>query len=191
MRKLIVGSNSPRRQELMKQVGFDFKVERLDVDEVIDGHWLPISVAEKLAILKNTAYRVCFENEVILTADTVVINEGEVLGKPKDTQEAFDMINSMQGKTHRVVSAVCISSQDKVVSFSDVVEVEMMSLTEQEILHYVKTYKPLDKAGAYGIQEWIGMIGVSSIKGSFYSVVGMPIHLVYQSLIRDFGISPL
>lgn len=189
-RKLILASGSPRRQQMMKDAGFEFEVRLLEVDEDFDE--MPAAeVAEYLAKKKNLAYHESLtEGEVVLTADTVVVNDGEVLGKPVDEADAMVMIQSMAGKVHQVISAVCLSDGKEIVSFSDVVEVKMTSLSQEEIAYYVRKFKPMDKAGAYGIQEWIGMVGVEKISGSFYSVVGMPIHRVYQSLKNDFGINP-
>ncbi|PIB35846.1 septum formation protein Maf [Reichenbachiella sp. 5M10] len=188
-KKLILGSNSPRRQQLMSEAGFSFEVMGLDVDEQY-GEMPSLEVAEYLAKKKNVAYREVLTDEIVVTADTVVIHEDKVLGKPQSEAEAVEMIQSMSGQVHEVVSAVCISSPETEVSFSDRVRVQMLPLTPEEIQHYVSVYKPMDKAGAYGIQEWIGLIGVGSISGSFYSVVGLPIHRVYHCLKTEFALSP-
>lgn len=190
MQKLIVASNSPRRQQLMKDAGFSFEVHVLDVDESLDDNISNHSVAEFLAEKKNKAYRAIFKDEVILTSDTVVISNGEILGKPVNEKEAFQMIASMSGKSHDVVSGVCISSPSHKVSFSDVTKVQFENLSPEEIEYYIKNYQPFDKAGSYGIQEWLGMVGIQSIQGSFYNVMGLPIHRVYQTLKHEFGISP-
>ncbi|UXP31903.1 Maf family nucleotide pyrophosphatase [Reichenbachiella agarivorans] len=188
-KKLILASNSPRRQQMLRELGMAFEVKTLEVDESY-GDMPADEVAEYLAVKKNQAYRAILDEEVVITADTIVIHQQRVLGKPKSEEEAVDMIRSMASNTHQVVSAVCISDGEKVVSFSDRVEVTMSQLTDEEIHHYVSVYQPMDKAGAYGIQEWMGMVGVEKISGSFYSVVGLPIHRVYQSLKSDFGITP-
>ena len=177
MNKLILASNSARRQQLMRDAGFD---ESIPVEDV----------AEFLAKKKNSMYREFFPKDVILTADTTVIANDKILGKPVDKEEAFHMIKKMAGEIHEVVSGVSISSVENEVSFSDKVEVDLSSLSDDEINFYVENYKPLDKAGAYGIQEWIGMIGINKIKGSFYTVMGLPIHKVYQVLKNDFEIVP-
>lgn len=189
-RKLILASGSPRRQQMLKDAGFEFEVRLIEVDEDFD-EMPAIEVAEYLAKKKNLVYHESLiEGEVVLTADTVVVNDDEVLGKPVNEAEAIAMIQSMAGKEHQVISAICLSNGKETVSFSDVVKVKMTQLTEEEISFYVHKFKPMDKAGAYGIQEWIGMVGVEKISGSFYSVVGMPIHRVYKSLKNDFGITP-
>ncbi|WP_420580605.1 Maf family protein [Reichenbachiella sp.] len=191
MQKLIVASNSARRQQLMKDAGFHFEVHVLDVDETLGEDVSNEMAAEYLAEKKNKAYRAIFKDEVILTSDTVVISNREILGKPLDEKDAFRMIASMSGKSHEVVSGVCISSPEHKVSFSEVTKVQFEDLAPAEIEHYIKNYQPFDKAGSYGIQEWIGMIGIQSIQGSFYNVMGLPINRVYQTLRTEFGISPL
>ncbi|UXX78830.1 Maf family protein [Reichenbachiella carrageenanivorans] len=191
MQKLIVASNSARRQQLMKDAGFQFDVHVLDVDESLEEGVASLEVAEFLAEKKNKAYRALFKDEVVLTSDTVVISKGQILGKPKDEKEAFKMITSLVGYSHEVVSGVCISSPDHKVSFSEVTTVQMRGLSPEEIRYYIKNYQPYDKAGSYGIQEWIGMVGIDSIQGSFYNVMGLPIHRVYQMLKSDFGIYPV
>ncbi|SMD32091.1 septum formation protein [Reichenbachiella faecimaris] len=188
---MIVASNSARRQQLMKDAGFQFEVHVLDVDESLAESIANQAIAEFLAEKKNKAYRAIYKNEVILTSDTVVIANDQILGKPKDEKEAFQMIASMSGKSHEVVSGVCISSADHKVSFSDVTYVQFEDLSPEEISYYIKNYQPYDKAGSYGIQEWLGMVGIQSIQGSFYNVMGLPIHKVYQVLRSEFGISPL
>ncbi|MBU2916329.1 Maf family nucleotide pyrophosphatase [Reichenbachiella agariperforans] len=188
--KLILASNSPRRQQLMQEVGFDFEVKTMEVAEDY-GEMPAEEVAEYLAIKKNDAYRKVLKDEIVVTADTIVVNAGIVLGKPASEQEAVEMIRAMSGGSHAVISAVCISDDQRKVSFSDDVAVKMVALSDEEIQFYVKKYQPMDKAGAYGIQEWIGMVGIEQISGSFYSVMGLPIHKVYQSLKSDFGITPM
>lgn len=190
MQKLIVASNSARRQQLMKDAGFEFEVHVLDVDETLEEDISNEHAAEFLAEKKNKAYRAIFKKEIILTSDTVVLSKGEILGKPSDEKEAYKMISSMSGLSHEVISAVCISGPDHKVSFSDVTQVQFEALSSKEIEHYIKNYQPYDKAGSYGIQEWIGMIGIHSIRGSFYNVMGLPINRVYQVLRSEFGISP-
>ncbi|MEQ9290106.1 MAG: Maf family nucleotide pyrophosphatase [Cyclobacteriaceae bacterium] len=190
MRKLIVASNSPRRQELMAQAGFKFEVLTKDVDESIQNGTSPMDVAKLLAIKKNSQYRASLSDEIVVTSDTVVIADGQILGKPKSAEQAQQMLEGLSGGSHLVVSGVCISTDVKTVSFDDVTVVHFKPLDKEEISYYIEHYKPFDKAGAYGIQEWIGMIAVDRIEGSFYNVMGLPIHKVYQSLAADFGVSP-
>ncbi|MCV9385686.1 Maf family protein [Reichenbachiella ulvae] len=188
-KELVLASGSPRRQQMMRDVGYEFAVRNLDIDESFGDMPAP-EVAEFLAKKKNAACRAMLQDEVIVTADTVVVHDGKILGKPVDEKEACEMIKAMSAQEHQVISAVCISDGEKSLSYSDEVVVTMMPLSKEEIEFYVKQFQPMDKAGAYGIQEWIGMVGVEKISGSFYSVVGMPIHWVYKSLKDNFGIFP-
>lgn len=191
MQPLIVASNSPRRHQIIREAGFRFDVQVLDVDESI-GEGVPANeVAEFLARKKNKAYRAVLGDEIVLTADTVVIMNDHVLGKPATASEAQMMIRALSGQTHEVVSGVCISSVDKVISFSDTTQVTFEPIRREEIDYYINNYQPFDKAGSYGIQEWLGMIGIRSIQGSFYNVMGLPIHKVYQVLKNEFEISPV
>ncbi len=191
MKKLIVASNSPRRQELMRQAGFEFDVFTLDVDEAVEEAMPAMDVALFLAQKKNKAYRQQLASEVVLTADTVVVCDGEMLGKPKNAEDARRMLRMLCGGVHEVVSGVCISSADRQVAFDDTTHVYFKAVSDQEIDYYIDSYRPFDKAGAYGIQEWIGMIAIDKIEGSYYNVVGLPIHKVYAQLRDTFGITPL
>lgn len=190
MKKLIIASNSARRQQLMRDAGYEFEVKVLDVDESLDCSISPLDAAEYLAKKKNLAYTDVFSGRVVLTSDTVVIANNSILGKPKDKHEAFEMIASLSGNSHLVMSGVCISDADHEISFSDATTVQFEELSSNEIEYYINNYQPYDKAGSYGIQEWIGMIGIRSIQGSFYNVMGLPVHRVYQVLKSAFGISP-
>lgn len=183
-RPLIVASSSPRRQYLMKEAGFTFTVEKPDVDESFPAD-LPVDqVAKYLAEKKAEYFRPAMKEEIVLTADTVVILEGKILNKPTDRNEALEMLTHLSGKTHLVMTGVCIISKEKELSFEDTTEVTFQPLTKYEIEYYVDTYKPFDKAGAYGAQDWIGMVAIQKIVGSYFNVMGLPIHLVYQQLVR-------
>lgn len=190
MQKLIVASNSPRRQQLIKELGFTFEVRTLDVDESVETDMVPTLVAEYLAVKKNKAYRTILNDEIILTADTVVIANGQILGKPKSSGEAIEMIHSFNNASHQVVSGVCISAPSKSIQFSETTEVNFSKLSSEEISFYVEQYQPFDKAGSYGIQEWIGMVGVQSIQGSFHNVMGLPVRQVYLALKNEFNLNP-
>lgn len=183
---LILASKSPRRKQLLEQVGFTFDVKTIEFDEVFPEDLETSKVAEYLAIEKNKAHREAFKSGTIITADTVVIFTDKILGKPTDEDEAHKVLKLLSGKIHQVMSGVCISNEEKLISFSNLTEVKFHELTDEEINHYVKTASPMDKAGSYGIQEWIGLIGVEWIKGSYFNVVGLPIDQVYKSLITEF-----
>tara|TARA_R110002096_G_scaffold435022_1_gene659129 strand:- start:568 stop:1098 length:531 start_codon:yes stop_codon:yes gene_type:complete len=175
----------------MAQAGFKFEVFTQDIDESIDNSMPILDVAKFLAEKKNKEYRKLLSQEIIVTSDTVVIAKDQILGKPKNADEARSMLQSMSEGSHSVVTGVCISSDTKMVSFDDVTRVNFNRITLQEIDYYIEKYKPYDKAGAYGIQEWIGMVAIDKIEGSFYNVMGLPIHKVYGCLKNDFDISPL
>jgi septum formation protein len=182
--KIILASNSPRRRELLAGLGLDFEVRVLQgVDERYP-ETLPVDdVAEYIAAEKAEAYRsVMKPDELIITADTVVICDGEVLGKPVDEADACRMLRQLSGKTHHVVTGVCLTTKTAQRRFSVTTEVTFKTLTDEEIHHYVDTYRPLDKAGAYGIQEWIGYIGCTGLKGSYYNVMGLPVQRIYSEL---------
>ena len=184
--KFILGSGSPRRQQLLREAGFDFAVQTIDYDEVFPEHLPAEEVAEYLAKEKNKAQRKTLHDEIVLTADTVVIHQSKVLGKPKDSAEAIRTIRSLSDQTHKVVTGVCISDRSKKISFSVSTEVKFKPLRQEEVTHYVDLFRPMDKAGSYAIQEWIGLIGVEWIKGSFYNVVGLPVSEVYEVLHDEF-----
>lgn len=182
--KIILASNSPRRKELLGGLGITYEVKTLpDIDESypedLDAEEIPLHIARN----KADAYRSMMQpNELIVTADTIVWLDGMVLGKPKDEADACRMLRCLSGKTHQVVTGVCLTTLEKQKCFAAVTDVTFAELTEEEINHYVSQYRPLDKAGAYGIQEWIGYIGVQNISGSYFNVVGLPIQRLYTEL---------
>ncbi len=183
-RPIILASSSPRRQYLMREVGFSFTVEKPDHDESFPVE-LPLEeVARYLALKKAEQFRKSLTQEIIITADTVVILHGTILNKPLNRDEAIDMLTRLSGNTHQVITGVCIMSAEKELSFDDTTKVTFKVLTRQEIEFYIDTYKPYDKAGAYGAQDFIGMIAIERIEGSYFNVMGLPIHLVYQHLIN-------
>jgi septum formation protein len=188
--KLILASNSPRRQELLKNAGFQFDVFTRNIDESIPEKTPIELVAKIISELKNKAYRELLNDEIILTSDTIVVSNDMVLGKPENKKEAAEMLQKLSGKAHDVISGVCISSMQRAIVFDDVTRVFFKELSLEQINHYIDEYQPFDKAGAYGIQEWIGMIGVEKIIGSYYNVMGLPIHKVYDNLKQEFNILP-
>jgi septum formation protein len=168
----------------MKEAGFAFTVEKPDVDESFPEELPADHVAKYLAEKKAGFFRLAMRNEIILTADTVVLFQGKILNKPTDRSEALSMLSALSGNTHKVITGVCILSREKETSFDDTTDVTFQTLTKQEIEFYVDNYKPYDKAGAYGAQDWIGMVAIEKIVGSYFNVMGLPIHKVYQQLIR-------
>lgn len=183
-RKLILGSASPRRRELLMGCGLDFTLgETYKADEVYPAGMPPQDVPQYLAGLKSDAYPLALtDKDILVTADTVVIADGKILGKPHSRDEAISMIEALSGNRHRVVTGVVIRNKVRSEGFSVSSDVWMRKLNREEIEYYVDTYKPYDKAGAYGIQEWIGHVGVERIEGSFYNVMGLPVQALYVKL---------
>lgn len=184
--KIILGSNSPRRKELLSGLDIKFNVKVIPgLEENYPDSLQPQEIPVFLSKQKAEAYLSTLEDQVLLiTADTIVWNETEVIGKPKDREDAIRMLRSLSGHEHQVVTGVCLTTTKKQETFSVVSSVRFASLTDEEIIYYVDKYKPFDKAGAYGIQEWIGYVGVESISGSFYNVMGLPVQRLYQELKR-------
>ena len=182
--KIILASNSPRRRELLAGLGLAFEVRVLEgVDERYPASLPADDVAEYIAAEKAEAYRSVMQpDELLITADTVVICDGEVLGKPVDEADACRMLRQLSGKTHHVVTGVCLTTTNDQRRFSVTTEVTFKPLTDSEIRYYVDNYHPLDKAGAYGIQEWIGYIGCTGLRGSYYNVMGLPVQRIYTEL---------
>lgn len=185
-RSLILASSSPRRQYLMKEAGFIFSVEKPDVEESFPAEMPVTQVARYLSSKKAEYFRPKMNDEVIVTADTVVILDNTILNKPLHRTDAIGMLTMLSGKTHLVMTGVCIISKEKEESFDDTTEVTFKLLSQQEIEFYVDTYKPYDKAGAYGAQDWIGMVAIEKITGSYFNVMGLPINKVYSHLNASF-----
>ena len=184
--KLILASNSPRRKELLGGLGIPFEVRVLQgIDESYPETVPTDKIAEFIATNKAKAYEVAAD-EILITADTVVIVDDEILGKPCDADDARQMLRKLSGKSHHVITGVSLKSYDKQKTFSVDTEVTFKTLSESEIDYYVTRYKPFDKAGAYGIQEWIGYIGVTSLRGSYFNVVGFPVQRIYDELCKSF-----
>ncbi|MCD0454423.1 Maf family nucleotide pyrophosphatase [Chryseobacterium sp. LC2016-27] len=180
--KILLASQSPRRKELLSSLGFDFEVVKIDCEEILPDHIKIEEAAAYLSELKTNAFRTLQKDEVLLTADTVVAYEKQFLGKPKDEMEAREMLQSLSGKIHQVYTGITIKTLDKTITETDVADVEFDEITSEEIDFYIKNYKPFDKAGSYGIQEWLGMAKIKNINGSFYTIMGLPTHLVYKIL---------
>ncbi len=184
-KKIVLGSASPRRQELLKLLAVDFEIRLSNVDEQFDERLPTEEIAEILAKQKSEALKNTIrKDEILITADTIVTKEGRVLNKPNNEKEAFEMLSFLSEDMHEVITGVCISSTEKSISFSVNTKVFFKKLSAEEINFYIKNYKPFDKAGAYGIQEWIGLIGIEEIQGSYFNVVGLPMQKLYQNLIQ-------
>ena len=182
--RVILASNSPRRKELLSGLGIDYEVKTLpgieeSYPDTLKGEEIPLYIASE----KADAYRDSMQpDELIITADTIVWLDGVVMGKPKDEEDARNMLRRLSGKTHQVMTGVCLTTTGFRKSFSTVTDVTFTDLTEEEIHYHVEHYKPMHKAGAYGIQEWIGFVGVQSIAGSYFNVMGLPVQRLYKEL---------
>lgn len=187
--KLLLASSSPRRKELLSQLGYQFETIKIDIDESYPKDLETQYIAEYISAKKANA-QVIGEDEILLTADTIVAMEQEILLKPKSREEAFVMLKNLSGKTHQVYTAFTIKTNSSEVSKTSKTDVELDKMSEDEIKFYIDHYQPFDKAGSYGIQEWLGMAKIKNINGSFYSVMGLPTDLVYKEL-KEMGCFPI
>lgn len=182
-KKIILASKSPRRQELIKGLELPFEVRTFEVDEDFPAHLKEEKIAEFLAHKKAAAYPLPIEtDEVLITSDTIVWVNGHVLNKPESEQEAYNMLKEICGTTHTVYTGVCMRSIHREVVFSDRTDVSVKTLSDEEIWHYITVYKPFDRAGSYGIQDWFGYVAVEKIHGCFYNVMGLPVSKLYEEL---------
>ena len=182
MMKILLASQSPRRKELLSSLGFNFEVVKIDCEEILPDHIKIENAASYLSELKADAFRNLEIDEVLITADTVVAIDDQILGKPLDEGDAKQMLSQLSGKTHQVFTGITIKTISKTFTETDVADVEFDSISDDEIDFYIKNYKPFDKAGSYGIQEWLGMAKIKKMNGSFYTIMGLPTHLVYKIL---------
>jgi septum formation protein len=185
--EILLGSNSPRRNELLTQMDINFTKVSITCDEDFDEKMLSSKVPLYLSQKKSKAYTSLNENQLLVTADTVVINGDTLLNKPSDAKEAEEMLRSLSGKSHDVITGVTLRTHSKEVSFSSTTRVWLDKLMPADIDHYIANYKPYDKAGSYGIQEWFGLSQVNRIEGCFYNVVGLPCSLLYKRLKNDYN----
>ena len=182
--KLILASKSPRRQELLKLMDIDFRIVLKEVDESYPVNLTPEEIAVYIAEKKAYAFDETVSDEVVLTADTIVCVDGIILGKPENAAHAIEMLQMLSGKMHKVITGVCLLHKQKYHSFYDVSEVYFSKLPDEEITGYVNKYQPFDKAGSYGIQERVGLIGIERINGSYTNVVGLPTEKLYRELLK-------
>lgn len=182
-KEIFLLSHSPRRRELLERLGIKFKITTSNVKEVYPHNLSPIEIAKYLSSLKaNNTDIELHANTICISADTVVCLDNKILGKPEDEKESYDMLCSLSGRSHQVITGVTIKGLDKQITFAQKTDVTFNHLSREDILYYIRKYSPFDKAGSYGIQEWIGMIGVKSINGCFYNVMGLPIAALYEEL---------
>lgn len=182
--KIILASGSPRRQQFFKDLDIDFEIRLKEVVEEYPLELKAWEITNYLAELKANAFEGALkDNEILVTSDTIVWHHGNALGKPIDSEDAFKMLQSLSNDTHEVITSVCFKTNEKTITFFETTKVTFQLLTNEAINYYIEHYKPFDKAGSYGIQEWIGVVGISKIEGSYTNVVGLPVHLVYNKLL--------
>ena len=181
--KIILASGSPRRQQFFRDLNLDFEIRIKEIEEVFPPDLKAEAITNYLAELKASAFEgELKENEILITSDTLVWHNGKALGKPTDYEDAFQILKSLSNATHEVITSVCFKTNSKTDTIFEVTRVTFNELSEAQIHYYIENYKPFDKAGAYGIQEWIGFIGVSKIEGSYANVMGLPVDKVFQYL---------
>lgn len=178
---IILGSKSPRRKQLLEGLGISFDVQIIETDETFPEYFQAVEIPIYLAQKKANAFTLK-ENDLLITADTIVWFNGEMYGKPADKADAKRMLKKLSGQSHQVITGVCVTTQNQQKTFHVETDVRFVNLTDEEIEYYIENYKPYDKAGSYGVQEWIGYIGVEEIEGSFFNVMGLPIQRLYREL---------
>ena len=187
-KKIILGSKSPRRKEIMHQAGFEFEIRTKETEEYFPANIAVRQVPEYLAQLKaSDLLNTLSADELLICADTIVLLDGKIYGKPIDYEDAVNMLSSLSNNTHEVISGVCIMTTTNSVTFSDTTKVTFSKLNKTDIENYIQTFMPYDKAGSYAIQEWIGLIGIEQIRGNYYNIVGLPIHKIIEAL-REYEI---
>ena len=183
--KLILASGSPRRQQFFKDLDLDFEIRLKEIEEIYPNYLKANEITDYLAVLKANAFEgELNENEILVTSDTIVWHNNKALGKPKDYDDSFQILKTLSNETHEVITSVCFKTSKKSTVFHEITQVTFSILSDESIHYYLKNYQPFDKAGAYGIQEWIGFIGVSKIEGSYTNVMGMPTNKVFDYLIN-------
>lgn len=182
--KIILASGSPRRQQFFRDLDLDFQIRIREVEEVFPPHLQSYEITNYLAQLKANAFDDLNSDELLITSDTLVLLDGKTLGKPSSEEDAVKMLQNLSGKTHEVITSVCFKTKIKTEVIYEITKVTFSELSLESIQYYITKYKPLDKAGSYGIQDWIGLIGISKIEGSYTNVVGLPTEKVYQYLLK-------
>jgi len=180
---VILASGSPRRQQFFRDLDIDFSIQLKEIEEIYPENLKGVAITDYLSNLKSDAFSALNDKDLLITSDTIVWLEGKALGKPKDAKDAFTMLRAMSGKKHEVITSVCLKSTSFQKIINDITIVTFKELSDDEIHYYINNYKPFDKAGAYGIQEWMGFIGIEKIEGSYFNVVGLPVHKLYKELM--------
>ncbi len=183
--QIILASKSPRRKELLNQLNIPYKCKTKSIEEIYPNHLKAAEITDYLALLKAKNYESELQDkDLLITSDTIVWFDGKALGKPKSKEEAFDMLRAYSGKKHTVITSICLYSKEKTEVFHDTTTVYFKTLSDSEISYYLETDYPGDKAGSYGIQDWIGLIGIERIDGSYFNVMGLPVHKLYKELLK-------
>lgn len=182
--RILLASGSPRRQQFFKELDLDFDIQLIPVEENYPDTLVSNEITDFLAQLKASVYRDLQSNDLLITSDTIVWHDDKALGKPANNEEAFAMLKTLSGTRHKVITSVCFTTTKEQITIHDTTTVWFKELTDEEINYYINNHHTLDKAGAYGIQDWIGAIGVEKIEGSYNNVMGLPTHLVYKTLMR-------
>lgn len=181
---IILASGSPRRQQFLKDLGINFTIKLREIEEIYPSTLKGAEITDYLAELKSSSFDDLKKNEILITSDTIVWLENEAIGKPKNRNDAIRILKSISGKKHEVMTSICLKTLDSIKIVNDITQVYFKTLTQEEIEYYLDTFEPYDKAGAYGIQDWIGFIGVEKIEGSFFNVMGLPVHKLYTELLK-------
>ena len=180
---IILASGSPRRQLFFKEMDIDFTIQLKEIEEIYPDTLRGVEITDYLSKLKASAFTNLKENDLLITSDTIVWQNGKALGKPKNKDDAFKMLRSMSGRMHKVFTSVTFTGKNFQKTIHDMTKVWFNDLADEEINYYIENYQPFDKAGSYGIQEWLGLIGINKIEGSYFNVMGLPTHLVYRTLL--------
>ena len=184
-KNIILASGSPRRQQFFKEMDLNFTIQLKEIEELYPDNLKAEAITDFLAVLKANAFKNNLkENDILVTSDTIVWLNGKALGKPKDADDAFKMLQQLANQTHEVITSVCLKTIDKTEVFHCITKVTFNALSDESIRYYIKNYNPLDKAGSYGIQDWIGLIGISKIEGSYTNVVGLPTEMLFKKLMN-------
>lgn len=184
-KNIILASGSPRRQQFFKEMDLNFTIQLKEIEEIYPDNLKAEAITDFLAVLKANAFENNLkENDILVTSDTIVWLKGKALGKPKDVDDAFKMLQQLANQTHEVITSVCLKTIDKTEVFHCITKVTFNALSDESIRYYIKNYNPLDKAGSYGIQDWIGLIGISKIEGSYTNVVGLPTEMLFKKLMN-------
>lgn len=184
-KNIILASGSPRRQQFFKEMDLNFTIQLKEIEEIYPDNLKAEAITDFLAVLKANAFENNLkENDILVTSDTIVWLNGKALGKPKDADDAFKMLQQLANQTHEVITSVCLKTIDKTEVFHCITKVTFNALSDESIRYYIKNYNPLDKAGSYGIQDWIGLIGISKIEGSYTNVVGLPTEMLFKKLMN-------